>query len=169
MFIPISEDCYSTFKTIKMNKRNVSTLFDWIVISPKRVLSLFKENFYQILEQNNLTSFDNKVNNKFKHKKLIVVDTKYNFVLPHHFDDIKLDYIHIKETFDMRIKRMINIIRQEKKVTFVYKELKYKNWIDFLPKDEQSFYGISEMRKLENDFITLFKEKYDCFLNFLYV
>ena len=165
IYIPIGEDCYSTFYLQKKKLRKFSTIFDWIIISPINIFALFKNDFKDFLLKDNLKVLK-KSKKKFKHADLEIMETKYNLKMPHHFNNIENDYNMIYDKFQKRIKHLNNLLINEKEITFVYKQT--IETMDFTEIEKKKF-GKENMKKIEGEMKNFFFEKYNIQVIFLYI
>ena len=164
-YIPIGEDCYSTIYLKSKKLRKFSTIFDWVVISPKSILELFKNDFKDFLLKDNLVVL-RQSKRHFKHVELEIMETKYNVFIPHHFNNIDNDYNMIYDKFQKRIQRLNNLLINEKEVTFVFKPTTdFKDFTEI----ERKYFGKENMKKLESEMKKFFLKKYNIKVNFLYV
>jgi hypothetical protein len=167
-YIPIGEDCYSTIYLKSKKLRKFSTIFDWVVISPKSILELFKNNFKDFLLKNNLKVLRQSKRN-FKHVALEIMETKYNVFIPHHFNNIENDYNMIYDKFQKRIKRLNNLFINKKQVTFVFKPTVFKPTNTTFTEIEKKYFGKNNMKKLEGEMKKFFLKKYNIKVHFLYI
>ena len=167
-YIPIGEDCYSTIYLKSRKLRKFSTIFDWVVISPKSILELFKNNFKNFLLKDNL-KIVRKSKRNFKHVNLEIMETKYNVFIPHHFNNIENDYNMIYNKFQKRIKRLNNLFINEKEVTFVFKPTVIKPTNTTFTEIEKKYFGKKNMKKLEGEMKNFFLKKYNIKVHFLYI
>ena len=167
-YIPIGEDCYSTIYLKTRKLRKFSTIFDWVVISPKSILELFKNNFKDFLLKDNLKVVRESTRN-FKHVNLEIMETKYNVFIPHHFNNIENDYNMIYDKFQKRIKRLNNLFINKKQVTFVFKPTVFKPTNTTFTEIEKKYFGKNNMKKLEGEMKKFFLKKYNIKVHFLYI
>ena len=140
--IPIAEDCYSTFYLKKNNLYNEANYFDWLVISPSAVHDMFKNDFVDFFELDNLRFFS-KNTNEFKKTDITVKDIKYDVYYLHHFNSIDKDYETLKDKFNRRINRMNDHFKNNEPIEFYYKPCLY----DFIKLDNHEW-GTLEMKRL---------------------
>ena len=128
MYIPIGEDCNSARWLQNKNLRKFSTICDWIIISPNNILKLYENDFKHFCEKKNLIEI-RKSNRRFKHAEIEVLDTYYNALIPHYFNNIDEDYDKIKKMFDKRILRFKEYLKKNIPITFVYTPTTQQNTI----------------------------------------
>jgi hypothetical protein len=153
--IPIAEDCYSTFYLRDNGLRFESYYFDWLVLSPDTVLSLFKTGFSEFFIKENLKvvgKHGDVGDMKFKKAEIYVQDTLNDIFYLHHFNDIDKDFLGLKERFDRKINRMNQHFKDNRVIEFYFKPTKYEHWKKLTSKS----WGENEMDRvfpLLRDFI----------------
>jgi hypothetical protein len=141
IYIPFSDDCHSTLLLQKKRLRKFSTIFDWIIISPKNVYHIFLNDFSDFLLKDNLLFLKHSTK-QFKHANIEVMETKYFALIPHHFNSIDDDFDSIYSKFNERIHKLKSFFSQKHPLVFVFKSLDSRNIPDlqhFPPIEQQEF------------------------------
>lgn len=167
IYIPIGEDCYSTMHLQKEKLRKFATIFDWIVIRPITILHLFKNDFKNFFLKDNLKIVKNSTR-KFKHVDLEVMDTYYNILIPHHINNLDKDYDNICNKFHERIKRLDQMLFERDTIYFVYKPTKSYE-IKYFPPEMHSDFGVTNMKKHEQELKDVIMKKYNTNIEFIYI
>lgn len=94
------------------------------------------------------------------------METKYNVLIPHHFNNIDNDYDTIYQKFIERINRLDKVLYKSKVITFVYKPTIQTK--DFSEEEKKKF-GVNMMKKNENRLKQIIRKKYKTKVLFMYL
>lgn len=153
--IPIAEDCTSTFYLTERNLRFESYIFDWLIISPQTSCQLIKTDFNNFFKKENLVPVG-KGTTMFKRAGINVHDVFNDIIYIHHFNDIEIDFLPLKDKFERKINRMNAHFKNNRKIEFYYKSTTYQDWKNIT----KQVWGVDAMN---NEFVDLKKfilEKY---------
>ena len=117
--INLGGDCQSAYQMSLHGIRHYALPFDSLITPVDSVIYLLEEQFCDFLKKDNL-SLVTKGTEKF------ILDSKYNVRLIHDFkleEDFLQEYDNIKEKYDRRVSRFLEILQTSRSVLFIRKNI----------------------------------------------
>lgn len=131
LYIPIGIDCSASHYLRSTGQRNEAFPFDWNITPISSALKLIENNFEGFLELGSLEFLPPTYRLLFRENGVDVKITKdiitpvichrYGILFPHDFSESGVkDYKYVKDKYERRILRLMDIIKSPSKKIFLY-------------------------------------------------
>ena len=110
-------DCNVAIEMRHHKIRKEAFPFDWVVSPPDMMIEMIQTDFLGWLEYENLKSYS--AESRRTISKVDVVDVKTKCIYMHDFDDLVEDFTAVKDKYNRRILRLLDLLNGNKHVTFV--------------------------------------------------
>jgi hypothetical protein len=123
IFLPLSEDCYSTTYCINNNLRSDSFPLDWVYASPVRAFNCLKSEFKDLYKADDLDVAGTNPQVKGIESKYCLFNKNYCLLMPHFIVDLDQDIVNMQSKMQHRANKLINYFKSKTPLEVVYKPL----------------------------------------------
>jgi hypothetical protein len=126
--------CQVAFQLAAHNRRSAAFPFDWVITSFDSIYAFLANEGAFFLDSDKVVFIDNRPIPQLEDGPPVffVTETVYHFQFLHDFElspNFMKDYGTIKEKYDRRIKRLLDVLHSNKKVLFIRRGITYQQAI----------------------------------------